>query len=158
MALPRHKLLRIHLQPHLNLRTIPIQMRPQLRAPPNPAPQIPPTAPSMIPHRPIIINILARERQTQRSVRDFGAGAMAEAGGEPDVLGVGVGDADLVAEDGDDGGDAAEGEAAVAAVAGGGGPGGADPVVVEPGVDCVDAVGAEDACVMEMDQYCAKGK
>ena len=43
---------------------------------------------------------------------------MAEARSEPDVFGVGVWSAELVAEDLDDGGDASEGEAAVATVAG----------------------------------------
>ena len=89
----------------------------------------------MIPHRPPIRrhHILRTKSKTNARVGDHRARPMSKPTTEPDVLGVRVRAAGLLAQDGYDGRDAAEGEAAVAAVAGKGRPGAADPVVGEEG-------------------------
>ena len=110
MTTPLHISRSVHLaQRHLDLRAIPINLCPQLRTAPNASSQTVPTAPRMIPHRPLREDVLSRKLQTQTPVRYHGARTMAETVREPNVFGLRAGEAELVAEDLHDGGYAAEG-------------------------------------------------
>lgn len=62
----------------------------------------------MITHRVVGVGVLDREDVRDSAVGQLGAGEMAQSLGEPDVLGLTVVNADLVAEDGDDGGHLAQ--------------------------------------------------
>lgn len=97
-------------------------------------------------HGVLMPDILSAEPDTLAPVRHHRAYAVPEPGRQPYVLGVGMRDPGLLPQDLNDRGDAAEGEAAVAAEAGVGRPGGADVVVLQPAVEGVEGVGAEDAC------------
>ena len=96
--------------------------------------------------------LLSREGHRDGAIGDNGAGVVGHALGQPDILGLGVLDTNLVPENVDHGADTAEGEAAITTPSAIGVPGGADPVVLEEVVETEPGIGAEDTIGLENEE------